>query len=55
MNAGRWAKISAVCRMVRKYQGQMVRMVETESAPVPLAKMDAFPRLSGHPFLTVTE
>jgi len=48
-------QIFAICRIVRKYRRQMVLSVETDGTPVPLAKMDEFPRLSEHPFLTVAK
>ncbi len=54
MNAAQ-LQVFDVCRMVRKYRWQMVLSVETDGTPVPLAKMDEFPRLSEHPFLTVAK
>jgi hypothetical protein len=44
-----------ICRKVRKYQRQVVLSVGTESTLVPLARMDEFPRLPGHPFLPAVE
>jgi hypothetical protein len=55
MKAGKPFEFLPVCRMVRKYQGQLVLSVDTESTPVPLARMDEFLRLSEHPFLPMTE
>ena len=55
MKAGRGSSLSVFVEMVRKYQGQIVPPVDTESTLVPLARMDEFPRLSEHLLLPVEE
>jgi hypothetical protein len=55
MKAGRSSSLSLFAEMVRKYQGQIVPSVDTESTLVPLARMDAFSRLSEHLLLPVAE
>ena len=55
MKAGRGSSLPLFVEMVRKYQGQIVPPVDTESTLVPLARMDEFPRLSEHLLLTVAE
>ena len=47
--------LSLVVEMVRKYQGKIVLLIDTESTLVPLARMDEFPRLSEHPSVMVPE
>jgi hypothetical protein len=48
MKAGRGSSLSLFVEMVRKYQGQIAPPVDTESTLVPLARTDAFSRLSEH-------
>jgi hypothetical protein len=55
MKAGRDSSLPLFVEMVRKYQRQIAPPVDTESIPVPLARMDAFPRLSVDLLLTVAE
>jgi len=55
MKPGRGSGLPVFVEMVRKYQRQIVPPVDTESTLVPLARMDAFPRLSEHLLLTVAE
>jgi hypothetical protein len=55
MRPGRGSSLSLFVEMVRKYQGQIVLPIDTESTLVPLARMDEFPRLSLHASLTVAE
>jgi hypothetical protein len=46
MKPGRGSSLSLFVEMVRKYQGQIVPPVDTESTLVPLARTHAFSRLS---------
>ena len=55
MKPGRNSSLPVFLEMVRKYQRQIVPPVDTESTLVPLASMDAFPRLSLDLLLTVAE
>jgi hypothetical protein len=55
MKPRRDSSLSLLAEMVRKYQGPIVLPIDTESTLVPLVRMDAFPRLSEHPSLTMAE
>jgi hypothetical protein len=55
MKPGRGSSFSLFVEMVRKYQGQIVLPIDTESPLVPLARMDEFPRLAEHPSLMMAE
>jgi len=55
MKPVRDSSLSVFVEMVRKYQGQIVPPIDTESTLVPLAGMDEFSRLSEHLSLTVAE
>ena len=46
MRAGRGSSLPLSVEMVRKYQQQIVPPIDTESTLVPLARVDAFSRLS---------
>jgi hypothetical protein len=48
MKPSRGRSLSLFVEMVRKYQGQIVPPVDTESSLVPLARTHAFSRLSEH-------
>jgi hypothetical protein len=48
MKPGRRSSLSLFVEMVRKYQGQIVPPIDTESTLVPLARVDEFSRLSEH-------
>jgi hypothetical protein len=55
MKPGRGSSLSLFVEMVRKYQEQIVLLIDTESTLVPLARMDEFSRLAEHPSLTMAE
>jgi len=48
MKPVRDSSLSVFVEMVRKYQGQIVPPIDTESTLVPLARTQAFSRLSEH-------
>jgi hypothetical protein len=53
MRAGQKHSFSTIYRVVRKYQRQMVLLVNAEWLFVPFVRRDEFSKLSRHPFLPV--
>lgn len=53
MKAGQKHSFLRFYRVVRKYQRQMVLLVNAERLFVPFARMDEFSKVSRHPFLPV--